>query len=208
MQRLVAGIHQFRSQYFASNKALFERLAKHGQNPHTLFITCADSRVVPNLITSTDPGDLFTVRNVGNIVPAVEGGLMGGVAAAIEFAVEVLGVESIIVCGHTECGAVKAMLDPSSARHLKYVSRWIRESESLMQILAERYPDRTGAAFETTAIEENVLLQLEHLRSFDFVRERLDAGTLTMSGWVFHIGKGEVFHYDPEVEQFVSLTAG
>src|SRR5512133_2050880 len=101
MQKLVEGIHQFRSNYFAENQSLFERLASNGQSPETLFITCSDSRVVPNLITSSAPGELFIVRNVGNIVPAVSRGVIGGVAAAIEYAVQVLDVQNIVICGHT-----------------------------------------------------------------------------------------------------------
>src|SRR6185369_10255847 len=105
MQNLEAGIHHFQANYFASNRGLFEQLAEAGQRPETLFITCCDSRVVPTLITNAAPGELFIIRNVGNIVPAVERGLIGGVSAAIEYAVEVLEVGSVIVCGHTNCGA-------------------------------------------------------------------------------------------------------
>src|SRR5579883_1063767 len=112
MQRLVAGIHQFRSEFFGKRRALFEKLAKDGQRPETLFITCSDSRVDPNLITSASPGDMFIIRNVGNIVPAVTRGVIGGVAAAIEYAVEVLNVSTIIVCGHSQCGAIDAIVHP------------------------------------------------------------------------------------------------
>src|SRR3569833_2515564 len=110
MQKLVRGIHAFHATYFASNREIFEQLATNGQRPETLFITCSDTRLVPNLISSTAPGELFIVRNIGNIVPAADRGPMGGVASAIEYAVRVLEVENIIVCGHTGCGAIDALL--------------------------------------------------------------------------------------------------
>lgn len=204
MQRLEAGIHHFQANYFATNRQLFEQLAV-GQRPDTLFITCSDSRVVPNLITNAAPGELFIVRNIGNIVPAVERGVIGGVAAAIEYAVEVLEVGNIIVCGHTDCGAINAILDPDRVAKLKYVSRWIAESSRIPRILQERYGDLDPVARMTAAVQENVLVQLENLRSFDFLAKRLDAGALKMSGWVFTIATGEVFDYDPVSGQFLRL---
>src|SRR3954469_3122427 len=118
MQKLVKGIHSFQRGFFASHRELFEQLAETGQAPETLFITCSDSRVVPNLITNAAPGELFIVRNVGNIVPAVSRGMIGGVAAAIEYAEQLLNVENIVVCGHTQCGAIDAILEPDRVKHL------------------------------------------------------------------------------------------
>jgi carbonic anhydrase len=206
VQKLVRGTHAFLADYFATHRALFEQLATNGQRPETLFITCSDSRVVPNLITGAPPGELFVVRNVGNIVPSATRGLMGGVAAAIEYAVRVLEVENLIVCGHTGCGAVDAIVHPERAAHLRYVRPWIAESDRILQILAERYPDLEGEARMAAAVEENVLVQLENLRTFDFVAERLDRGALKMNGWVFKIATGQVFDYDPVSEQFVLLA--
>jgi carbonic anhydrase len=206
VQKLVRGTHAFRANYFANHRALFEQLATNGQRPETLFITCSDSRVVPDLITGAVPGELFIIRNVGNIVPSADRGLMGGVAAAIEYAVRVLEVENLIVCGHTGCGAMEAIVHPERAAHLKYVPPWLAESERILPILAERYPDLEGEARLVAAVEENVLVQLENLRTFDFVAERLDRGTLKMNGWVFKIATGEVFDYDPIAEQFVLLV--
>jgi carbonic anhydrase len=208
MQKLVEGIHQFRDSYFASNKQLFEQLAENGQRPETLFITCCDSRVVPNLITSAAPGELFIVRNIGNVVPALERGVIGGVAAAIEYATEVLEVGNIIVCGHTQCGAIEAILHPDRAKHLPFVSRWLAESARIPALIAERYGHLEGDERRTAAVEENVLLQLENLRTYPFLARRLDAGTLKMNGWVFKIGTGEVFDYDPGSEQFLRLGEG
>ena len=168
MQKLEAGIHHFQANYFASNRRLFEKLAAGGQRPETLFITCCDSRVVPNLIMTAAPGDLFIVRNVGNIVPAVERGVAGGVSAAIEYAVEVLEVASVIVCGHTNCGAIDAILHPERVAHLPFVARWLAGSSRIPSLIDERYGHLEGEARMMAAVEENVLLQLESLRSFPF----------------------------------------
>jgi carbonic anhydrase len=207
VQKLEAGIHQFQANYFASNRALFEQLAVAGQRPETLFITCSDSRVVPHLITSAAPGELFTVSNVGNIVPSVSQGVLGGVSAAIEFAVEVLEVGNVIVCGHTNCGAIDAILHPERVRHLPFVSRWLAASSRIPKLIEERYGYLEGDARMTAAVQENVLVQLENLRSFEFVARRLDSGKLKMNGWVFKIGTGDVFDYDPVSAQFMQLAA-
>lgn len=205
MQKLEQGIHQFQTNYFASNRALFEQLAEVGQKPETLFITCCDSRVVPNLITNAAPGDLFIVRNVGNIVPSVGRGLFGGVAAAIEYACEVLEVSNIILCGHTNCGAIDAILHPETTTHLPFVARWLAESSDIPAIIQERYGTLTPEQRMMAAIQENVLVQLENLRSFDFVAKRLDAGKLKLSGWVFRIATGDVFSFDPICGQFLQV---
>lgn len=208
MQKLEAGIHQFQANYFASNRRLFENLAETGQRPETLFITCSDSRVVPNLITTAAPGELFIVRNIGNIVPSVDRGVFGGVSAAIEYAVEVLQVSDVIVCGHTHCGAMDAILSPERVSHLPFVARWLNESSSIPTLIEERYGHLEGEQRLTAAVQENVLAQLENLRTFKFVARRLEAGTLKMSGWVFKIATGDVFDYDPVSGQFLRLAGG
>ncbi len=205
MQKLGEGIHHFQANYFASNRKLFEKLSEDGQRPEALFITCSDSRVVPNLITSAAPGDLFIVRNVGNIVPSVDHGVLGGVSAAIEYAVEMLEVETVIVCGHTNCGAIDAILHPEKVSHLPFTSRWLSGSARIPSLIKERYGDLEGDARITAAVQENVLVQLENLRSFKFVARKLDSGELKMSGWVFDIATGGVFDYDPLSQQFVPL---
>lgn len=203
MQKLARGVHEFRANYFASNRQLFERLASDGQTPETLFITCSDSRVVPNLITSTEPGELFIIRNVGNIVPAVSRGMIGGVASAIQYAVEVLKVENIIICGHTNCGAMDAILNPERVKHLQFVSRWLAEAARIPEIVREKYSELDMEQRLVAAVQENVLVQIENLRTYDFVRARLDEGSLKVGGWVFKIATGSVFEYDPSSEQFL-----
>jgi carbonic anhydrase len=203
MQSLVDGVHAFQAKYFASHRELFTQLAETGQRPETLFITCSDSRVVPNLITSSAPGELFIIRNVGNIVPEVD--LAGGTSASIEYAVEVLQVQNVIVCGHTHCGAMQAVLAPSTVDHLPRVKRWLAQGERLRSIVAERYGHLSERERLTAAVEENVLVQLENLRAYSFLAKRLEEGKLRMSGWVFTIETGQVFDYDPKLGQFLPM---
>jgi carbonic anhydrase len=202
MQKLVQGVHAFQSQYFSKHQKLFKKLAE-GQNPETLFITCSDSRVVPHLITDTQPGDLFLVRNIGNVVPHPS--LPGGTAAAVEYAVEVLGVQNVVVCGHTLCGAMRALLDPKSVEKLPFVKKWVDQTENVRAIVRERYSHLEGNELLTAAVEENVLVQLEHLREFSFVANRLEKGALQLSGWVFKIETGQVFEFEPEAGQFLAI---
>jgi len=208
VQKLEDGIHHFQATYFASNRGLFKQLSEEGQRPETLFITCCDSRLVPTLITNAAPGELFIVRNVGNIVPSVDRGVLGGVSAAIEYAVDVLQVRHVIVCGHTHCGAIEAILQPERVAHLPFVSRWLAESSRVPELIEERYGHLDGEPRMIAAVQENVLVQLENLRSFQFVTRRLDSGQLKMSGWVFKIATGDVFDYDPVSGQFVRLGVG
>ena len=203
MEKLVKGIHSFQRGFFATHRQLFERLATEGQNPETLFITCSDSRVVPDLITGAQPGDLFIVRNVGNVVPRLE--LAGGTAAAIEYATEVLEVKDIIICGHTQCGAIDAVLNPEKMNALPRVRRWLAETSTVRELIESRYADLPPAARAIVAAQENVLAQLEHLREYPFVASRLEAGKLRVSGWVFEIATGRVYHFDPEEMEFVPI---
>src|SRR6185503_4809612 len=159
MQKLVKGIHSFQRGFFASHRSLFEQLAETGQQPETLFITCSDSRVVPNLITNAAPGELFIVRNVGNVVPTMD--LPGGTAAAIQYAVEVLNVENIIICGHTQCGAVQAILHPEGMEKLEYLKRWLAQTSNVRKVIEERYSDLGPEDRAIAAVQENVLTQLE-----------------------------------------------
>jgi carbonic anhydrase len=207
MQKLIDGLHQFQSHIFGPQRAMFERLAD-GQHPETLFITCSDSRINPNLITQTQPGDLFILRNAGNIVPPYGAG-HGGEGATIEYAVAALGVRDIVLCGHSHCGAIKGLLSPDSVKDLPAVAAWLSNAESTRRIVREKYSDRTGEALETTAIEENVLVQLENLRTHPSVAARLATRKLKLHGWVYKIETGQVFAYEPEKNQFSSIaTAG
>jgi carbonic anhydrase len=204
MQKLVEGLHKFKSEVFASNQDIFRPLVE-GQRPEVLFITCSDSRIAPNLITQTNPGDLFILRNAGNIVPP-HGPFGGGEAATIEFAVLGLGVQHIIVCGHTMCGAMKAVLEPEVLRDAPTMRAWLTHAESTRRLVCENYPHLEGGARLTAAVEENVLSQIEHLRTHPAVRSRLAKGTLSIHGWVYKLETGEVFQYDAEKVQFAPFT--
>jgi carbonic anhydrase len=203
MQRLIQGIHQFQQDGFRPLQGLFEQLAS-GQSPETLFITCSDSRIDPNLLTRSRPGDLFILRNAGNIVPPHGAG--GGEAATIEFAVAGLGVKDIIVCGHSHCGAMNGLLQPEKLADLPSVAAWLRHAESTARIIRENYGHLEGAGLLTATIEENVLVQLEHLRTLPAVSSRLVRGDLKLHGWVYKIETGEVFAFEPRSGQFVPLA--
>lgn len=204
MQKLVEGIHHFQANVFRSQREMFERLAQE-QKPHVLFITCSDSRINPNLITQTDPGELFILRNAGNIVPPY-GAVHGGEAATIEFGVVGLEVEDIIVCGHSHCGAMKGLLTPKSLKDMPATTAWLTHAEATRRIMREKYRGRRGAAQLTTTVEENVLVQLENLRTHPAVAAGLAREKLKLHGWVYKIETGEIFAYDPDRGQFVSLA--
>lgn len=203
MQKLIQGLHQFQAHVFSSQRELFERLA-HGQQPEALFITCSDSRINPNLLTQTGPGELFILRNAGNIIPP-HGAANGGEGATVEFAVAALGVKDIIVCGHSHCGAVKGLLNPEGLTEMPAVASWLSHAEATRRIVKENYAHLTGDARLTAAIEENVLVQIENLRTHPAVASRLARGEVKLHGWVYNFERGEVFAYDPEMGQFLAL---
>jgi len=204
MQKLVEGIHQFQNDIFSSKQRLFEGLVD-GQHPLALFITCSDSRINPNLLTQTEPGELFVLRNVGNIIPP-NGVVECSEAATIEYAVNVLGVKDIIVCGHSHCGAMGGLLDQSQLAKLPAVRSWLSHAESTHRIIEENYSHITVAAARLTAtVEENVLVQLEHLRTHPAVAAALGRKSLNLHGWVYKFETGQVFDYHPQDGQFISL---
>lgn len=204
MQKLVKGIHQFQTDVFSHNQQLFERLAD-GQSPLALFITCSDSRINPNLLTQTEPGELFILRNAGNIVPAY-GTVHGGEAATIEYAVAVLGVKDIVICGHSHCGAMAGLLKPDSLERLPSVRSWLTHAESTRRIIEENYTHITdGVARLTATVEENVLVQLENLRTHPTVAAALSRKALNVHGWVYKFETGQVFTFEPEGSEFVPL---
>jgi carbonic anhydrase len=204
MQKLIQGIHKFRTEDFRPLQGLFEQLAK-GQNPETLFITCSDSRIDPNLLTRSKPGDLFILRNAGNIVPP-QGAANGGEAATIELAVAGLGVKDIIICGHSHCGAMQGLLKPEMVAPLPAVASWLSHAETTRRIVGDNYSHLDGDRLVTATVEENVLVQLENLRTLPSVASRLIQGDLHLHGWVYKIETGEVFAYDTSSGQFVPLA--
>ena len=204
MQKLVQGIHRFERGISGPQRELFERLAG-GQNPDALFITCSDSRISPNLITQTDPGELFIIRNAGNIVPPY-GAANGGEGATIEFAVVGLGVQDIIVCGHSHCGAMKGLLNPESLKGMPTMAAWLAHAEATRWIARQKYSGLPDDALLNVATQENVLIQMENLRTHPAVAAGLSGGKLKLHAWVYKIETGEVFAYVPERGQFVPVA--
>ncbi|HEY6559428.1 MAG TPA: carbonic anhydrase [Polyangiaceae bacterium] len=204
MQKLISGIHHFQRSVFSSRRELFDRLAG-GQSPDALFITCSDSRINPNLITQTDPGDLFILRNAGNIVPPY-GQNVGGEAATIEFAVAGLGVRDIIVCGHSSCGAMKGLLNPAGLDEMPCVASWLRHADSTRAIIRENYAQLEGTPLLSACVQENVLTQIGNLKTHPIVAARLASGRLNLHAWVYKLETGEVFAYDPGAGQFTVLS--
>jgi carbonic anhydrase len=210
MQQLIEGVHKFRSDQFGNYRKLFRKLSQEGQNPHTLFITCSDSRVLAELITQSKPGDLFVVKNVGNIVPpASVRGDTNSTAAAIEFAVENLRVSDIVICGHSQCGAISALLGKTrvddATPHLR---DWLKLASPVLETLNKGYTHLAEpGAYEDAASQENVLFGLDNLHSYACVQNRLMDGTLRLHGWFFKIATAELFAYDPETRQFSPLVS-
>jgi len=204
MQKLVQGIHQFQTQIFSSNRDLFERLDRQDQTPETLFITCSDSRISPNLITQTQPGELFILRNVGNLIPPYQS--LGGMAAGIEFAVSSLRVKDIIICGHSNCGAMSALLEPEQLSELPATRAWLAHARKTERIMWESYGHLKGKELLHATVEENVLVQVETLRSHPAVSKAVANGMLHLHAWVYKIETGEVFSFDPARGQYASVT--
>jgi carbonic anhydrase len=203
MQKLVEGIHQFRTDIFSSKQRLFEKLVD-GQHPLALFITCSDSRIDPSLLTQTEPGELFIMRNAGNIIPPY--GFNGGEAATIEFAVSNLGVKDIVICGHSHCGAMSGLLAPETLVDLPAVSSWLSYADSTKRIMRENYEHITDANARLTAtVEENVLVQLEHLRTHPAVAAALGRKEINLHAWVYKFETGQVFAYSPDQEQYIPI---
>ena len=202
MQKLIDGVAKFKSEVVPEHQALFDKLAT-GQSPEVLFITCADSRIDPALITQTMPGDLFVCRNAGNIVPP-HGNSVEGTTASIEFATAVLGVKHIVVCGHTDCGAIKGAMAPQNLEAIPRVQDWVDHARAAVRAAEAQQGD--GQPDLLAATERNVVLQMSHLNSHPAVAARLAAGDIDMHGWVYHIGSGDVTAYDAESDSFTSIS--
>jgi carbonic anhydrase len=197
---------QFQRDVFPEQRDDFERLAE-GQNPHTLFIACADSRVVPELITQTEPGELFVCRNIGNIIPAY-GEMLGGVSAVVEYAVVALGVRHIVVCGHSGCGAMRALAHPEdkSLEAMPTVTSWLRNAAAARSVVCTLHPHLQNDAFVDALVKQNVLTQLGHLRTHPAVAARLAGGEIELHGWVYDIGSGQIEIINERTRQLVPVA--
>jgi carbonic anhydrase len=202
MEKVISGIMRFKDSSFEERKQLFADLA-NGQSPEVLFITCADSRIDPNMVTQTEPGDLFIIRNAGNIVPP-HAKQAGGVTASIEFAVAALGVKHIVVCGHTDCGAMKGALNPAGLDGLPHVQEWLDHSRAAVDIVKAKHGQATVSELGEVT-EQNVLLQLQHLRTHPAVAGPLSTGAVDLHGWVYDIKHGTVSSYCEEKKAFIPV---
>jgi carbonic anhydrase len=203
MKKLITGLQAFRTNYVASHRELLESLA-HGQHPRVLFITCSDSRIDPNLLTQTDVGELFTIRNAGNIVPPYRAA-NGGEGASIEYAIQALGIEQIVVCGHSHCGAMKGLLQLGKLEEqMPLVYDWLKHAEATRLLVKENYSTYSGEELLEITIAENVLTQIENLKTYPIVHSRLYQGKLKIYGWIYLLETGEVLAYDIEKHAYIA----
>ena len=199
VEKFLGGISRFQKDIYPKHQELFERLAL-GQRPEALFITCADSRIDPCLLTQTKPGELFICRVIGNVVPPYPDAI-GGVSATIEYAVGVLRVPQVIVCGHTDCGVMRGALNPEALEAYPNVTAWLRYAN-----VALRQPEPSPECL-LALTEDNVVAQLKNLRSHPTVAARLEKGELALHGWVYHIGPGKVTVYNETSRMFETTTS-
>ncbi len=205
MGEIFKGAIKFKEEDFQEHKELFKQLGKF-QNPHTLFITCSDSRINPNLITKTKPGELFTIRNIANIIPYYDGTEIkyAGTTSAVEYAVKVLEVENIVVCGHSNCGGCAALYkSEEELNQVPYVKKWLelaqKVKEEVLSIL-ENPNDIERREWLTEQL--NVVYQMDHLLSYPFIKEKYKAGKLNIYGWYYIIETGEIYNYNINTEMF------
>ena len=202
MDEIIAGVRTFQRDVYPQQWKLFERLAA-GQSPEALVITCSDARVDMQLLTQSEPGKLFELRNAGNLVPRY-GGPIGGVTATIEFAVVALRVPNIIICGHSGCGAMAGLLNPEQLQGMPRVAEWLKHAAVVRESLSAAGQLDAPDALQR-AVEANVIVQLDHLRTHPAVGNALDSDQIKLHGWVYHIATGEVTTYDAEEKTFVAL---
>lgn len=207
IKRIIRGLNEFQNNYFSTHQEMFQQLSQ-GQTPEILFITCSDSRIDPNLLTQTQPGELFIIRNLGNIIPS-HGTLNSSEGAGIEYAVAALNIKHIIVCGHSHCGSMKGLLQLHHLNEeMPLVYDWLKyHAESTRRLLRENYQQYTGEELLRIAIEENVLAQIENLETYPVIRSKLHSGKLALHAWFYEIETGKIFAYDANKNQFVPLDS-
>jgi len=206
VDHVISGVAKFQKEVYPSKETTFRKLAE-GQNPEVLFITCADSRIDPNLVTQTDPGELFICRNAGNIVPP-HSNETGGMTASIEFAVAALGVSHIVVCGHTDCGAVKGAINPEKLDSLPHVREWLGHCRAATEVVKERCGEDQLCLDHLEAVtQENVVLQMQHLRTHPAVAAKIATGRVALHGWIYNIKTGGVTCYNEESGEFEPMDS-
>jgi carbonic anhydrase len=203
MRDIINGFLRFQREVFPKRRELFKKLASK-QSPMTLFISCSDSRMVPELVTQSDPGNLFVIRNAGNIVPSF-GPEPGGVSATVEYAVAALKVRDIVVCGHSNCGAMTAVATCACLDHMPAVRKWLRHSDAARMINeAQAHTDEQARI--DGMVRENVKAQLNNIRTHPSVALALAQKSLTLHGWVYDIESGSIDALDTDTDCFVPLA--
>lgn len=205
MRKLIQGIIDFRKNLTEENITLFAKLAP-GQEPDALFIGCSDSRVVPDLFASTDPGDLFVLRNIGNLIPPASSSFQDtSVPAAIEFSVFSLNVSDIIVCGHSECGAIQALVQGVDTLSCPNLKSWLKYGEESLNKVRKGFIINPSLSEHNQISQVNVLQQMKHITSYPFIRDRVEKKQLRVHGWWFDIAQADVYCYEQNLNQFVLI---
>jgi carbonic anhydrase len=207
MNDVVGRVFGFENKVFADEADLYGKLAHEGQAPKVLIISCSDSRIVPEQIMQARPGELFVIRNAGNIVPPFAQ-QNGGVTATIEYAVAALGVTDVVICGHSGCGAMGALVNPEGLDALPSVKAWLKHSHAAKSVVDHSYPDLDGPAAVRAASLENVVVQLQHLRTHPAVASRIAKGELTLHGWFVDIHTGGILALNGETGRFQQIREG
>ncbi|MEZ2722150.1 carbonic anhydrase [Paenalcaligenes hominis] len=203
MKEIIEGFLKFQKEAYPQREHLFKNLASN-QNPRALFISCSDSRIVPELVTQREPGDIFVIRNAGNIVPSY-GPEPGGVSASVEYAVSKLGVRDLVICGHSDCGAMTAIAACQCLDHMPAVKHWLRYADSA-RLVNEARPHANEQERIASMVRENVIAQLANVQTHPSVRLALAENKLSLHGWVFDIESGTIDAYDGASRRFVSLA--
>lgn len=206
-EKLFDGFQRFKKQYFGNDSDLYDSM-KNGQPAKTMMVACCDSRVDPAILTDCDPGDLFTVRNVANLVPPCEDdGHYHGTSSALEYAVNHLEVENIIVMGHANCGGIKALWDDDGSSQSQFINSWVSIAKPAKDRVKQNLPTASDQVQLKTCEQQAILVSLENLLSFPCIRKRVVEGTLSLHGWYFDIPEGELLSYSPESSEFEVVPA-
>ncbi|AXJ95614.1 MULTISPECIES: carbonic anhydrase [unclassified Sphingomonas] len=205
---VIGRVLAFEKKVFQDQHALYSTLARHGQSPKALIISCSDSRIVPEHIMQAQPGDLFVCRNAGNIVPPFAQP-SGGTTATVEYAISVLGVRDIIVCGHSDCGAMKGLSgDPAALSSVPNVAQWLRHGAAARQVVDRSYPELTDGERVRALSLENVVAQIANLRTHPSVAAGIARGEISLHGWFVDIHEGNVLGLDGNTGKFVVIREG
>ena len=207
-KRLFEGIKEFKANEFIPRQQFFEELGQK-QNPHTLFIGCSDSRVVPSLITQTFPGELFVVRNIANLVPHYKrhSDTYLATTSAIEFAVNRMNVSNIVICGHSNCGGCAALYQDKELKNLPHTKKWMELAHPVKKVVEEKIAKNKISIDERSLFTEqlNVVEQMNHLLKYSYIKKRVKEGNLIVMGWYYHIDKGEIYNYDSKLRRFIRI---